>query len=118
MISPVISSWRRHGVDHRHPRRLVLFKAGVERIGDATGEQRHLLGVRHHRRRPAEHQPPLGRHHSAAITDDKELCRIGFQMLLGGIENPLVEGAGKALLGTEDDDDMSLRALRFAQLRI
>ena len=39
-------------------------------------------------------------------------------MALGGVENPLVECAGKTLLGAKHDDDMPLRPLTVARLRI
>src|SRR5262249_28257342 len=71
-----------------------------------------------HRRRPADHESPLGRYHCTAIADDEKLRGAGFQMALGGVQDPLVEAAGKALLGAERDDEMPLGTPTFAQLRL
>jgi hypothetical protein len=107
----------RDGVDHRHAGHLVLFEAGVERIGDAAGEQRCLFGVGHHRRQPVECQPALICDHRAAISDDQELRPAAFQVALGGVENPFVEGADKALLGRKHDHNVPFGASGFARRR-
>src|SRR5262249_43273261 len=71
-----------------------------------------------HRRRPADHESPLGRYHCTAIADDEKLRGVGFQMALGGIQDPVVEAAGQALLGAEGEDDMPLGTPTFARLRL
>src|SRR5215831_12618883 len=71
-----------------------------------------------HRRRPAGHESPLGRYHCTTIADDEKLRGVGFQMALGGVQDPLVEAAGKALLGAEHDDDMPVGTSTFVRLRI
>ena len=95
-------------MDHCHARRLALFEAGVQGVGDATGQQWHLFGVGSPSAPTSRIQSPLGRHHCTAIADDEKLRDVGFQMALGGVQNPLVEAAGKSLLGAEHDDDMPL----------
>ena len=72
----------------------------------------------HHRCRPTERQPPFGRDHRAAVADDEQLGRARFQMLLSRVENPLVECAGKALLGAQHDDDVSFLVFVSARLRL
>ena len=105
-------------MDHRHPPSLVLFEPRVEGIGDATRQKRHFRDVDHHGRRPAERQSALGRNHHTAAADDEELGCSDLQMTLSGVEDKLVEGAGKALFGAERDDDVSFGTLPFLRLSL
>lgn len=97
----------RRSVDERDVRGVTVTQAAVKRIDDPGCEIGHHIGVTDHFRRPGDRQiEPVGSG-SCAITYD-EVLDGNIRRRTNRLEHALVVSAHEAVLGADDDKDVSV----------